>query len=122
MSQYFPGLYSDVQNIVSTTSPLPSTYTSKEISSVLQSVENILLADWSGAELAGSKLGIIISKVQMTLLDLQKLSSPQDIPASLQLETCMRECQRMNYSDAVQCVRVTRDIFIQHWGKDNHKY
>ena len=107
----FPSLSADFQKLFSTASPLPATLTSKEIEEVLKSVDKILVADWSDERMAGRKVGIIICKVQLTLMDIFKHSSNN--LATLQLEMLLSECQKTNYSDIKWSVLETRKISMK---------
>jgi hypothetical protein len=117
VSYRMPALYPHIENILSTPSPLPSTYSKFEMSSLMKFVEHILLADLPGSGMTENALVIIISKVQMTLLAYKKLSSILNSPSVKQLETAVKECQETNYEDIAWCVRKTREVFMENWGE-----
>ena len=110
VSNHVPALYADVSNVLLTPLPLPTAWSRCKTSSLLQSVENILLADLPGSCLPNSTLVSIISKVQLTLLACMKLSPCKHRQAEQQLETLLRHCQASNYGDVALCFGKTRDI------------
>jgi hypothetical protein len=94
---------------------LPTTYSKRQMSSLLKSVEQILLADLPRSDMADSILGIIISKVQLTVLACKKLSSLPHTPLSKHLDTAVRECQEATYGYVAWCIRKT-DVFYEKLG------
>ena len=99
--------------------PLPTTYCKCQMSSFIKSFEQILLTDLPGCCMAASILGIIISKVQLTLLACKKLSSLPNTPSSKHLETAVKECQETNYDDVAWCIRKT---VMENWGEIQVQY
>ena len=86
------------------------------MSSLLKSI-HILLIDLPGYGVDASILGIIISKVQLTLLACKNVSSLPNSPSTKHLETAVKECQETNYEDVGWCVRMTWEIFVANWGE-----
>ena len=117
VSTNMPALYPHIEKVLSTPCPLPSTYSKCQMSSLLKSVEQILLANLPRSDLPASILGIIISKVQLTLMACKKLSSLPNTPSSKHLETAVKECQETNYGDVSWCFKKTREVFMENWGE-----
>ena len=117
VSCHMPALYPHIENMLSSPSPLPTTYSKCQMSSLLKSVEHILLADLPGCGMTASILGIIISKVQLTLLACKKLSSLPNSSSSKHLETTVKKCQETNYEDVTWCIKKTLEVFMENWGE-----